>query len=520
MITDCLAANRKTPWLLALIVLLSGATSVLMLTRGHEWGDDFAAYLMQADSIVNGTMDEFVLRNAFTINRSAKTIGSITYQIIGPITYPWGFPLLLAPLYALTGPDPLALKFIPVLCYLLFLVAFFCLSRTKVTDTGAIILTAVLAFNPTLLQGHNSILSDIPFLLFSTLAMFLIDRLPAAAPTSHAGTLSGVSIGLAIFMAAFTRGNGLFLFVPLMVAQGMRFLQSRSRTSDIYRLGLVSAIPYVAFGILYLAQDLIFPSPGYPVQKLFSPLSLQTLWNNSIHYLILPARVFSRITPGTHIMYVGLLCFFIIGLIRGRRQDLPIHVYILVTVAFYILFPHRQGLRYIYPVLPFFCLVALQGMQVTGAWLQPIYQRRAALATYLLWASLAIASLLASVTLARDNLTSGGTTSGNRAGPFSSASSDMFRFIRDNTSTGSIIIFFKPRAMRLLTNRDSFMTLDCADLRGGDYVVTAKDMDHYNQIPPQLVETCDPHRTLMRAYDNLQFTVYQIPNPIPAKIAP
>jgi len=170
--------------------------------------------------------------------------------------------------------------------------------------------------------------------------------------------------------------------------------------------------------------------------------------------------------------------------------------------------------------LPFFCLFALQGMQVTGARLQPMYQRRAALSIYLFWASLAIASLLASVTLARDNLASDRNTSGNRAGPFSAVSSDMFRFIHDRTSPESIIIFFKPRAMRLLTNRDSFMTLNCADLVGGDYVVTAKDMDHYNQIPPQVVEKCDPHITLMRAYDNLQFTVYQILSPIPAKIAP
>jgi hypothetical protein len=35
--------NKKVPLMLTLIVLVSGAISFSLLTRGHSWLDDFAA---------------------------------------------------------------------------------------------------------------------------------------------------------------------------------------------------------------------------------------------------------------------------------------------------------------------------------------------------------------------------------------------------------------------------------------------------------------------------------------------
>ena len=159
--------SKKTLSLLALIVLLSGAISFSLLTRGHSWLDDFAAYLMQAKSILDGTMGDFVRRNTFTVTESSYPPG--------PAAYPWGFPLLLAPVYAVFGMSVLAFKLVNTLFYALFLVIFFALARTRLTEGKSLLLTAVLAFNPALLLAHDQIISDIPFLFFCTLAIFLID---------------------------------------------------------------------------------------------------------------------------------------------------------------------------------------------------------------------------------------------------------------------------------------------------------------------------------------------------------
>jgi hypothetical protein len=74
-------------------VTLAAAT----FARGHAWGDDFASYIMQAVALVEGRPSDFVRANTFTIDRSTV--------VLGPYAYPWGYPLLLAPLYAARGVD-------------------------------------------------------------------------------------------------------------------------------------------------------------------------------------------------------------------------------------------------------------------------------------------------------------------------------------------------------------------------------------------------------------------------------
>src|SRR3954453_14905377 len=57
---------------LAAILILSTPLAVGMLTGGHDWGDDFAAYIMQAASIVHGGEREEVQRAAFAIHESSR----------------------------------------------------------------------------------------------------------------------------------------------------------------------------------------------------------------------------------------------------------------------------------------------------------------------------------------------------------------------------------------------------------------------------------------------------------------
>ena len=165
--------NKKVLSILTLIVLISGAISFCLLTRGHSWLDDFAAYVMQAKSILDGAMGEFVRRNAFTVSASSYPPG--------PAAYPWGFPLLLAPVYAMFGLNALAFKLVNTLFYALFLIVLFALARTRLTDAESLLLTAALAFNPALLLAQDQIISDIPFLFFCTLSIFFLHRTQCGA---------------------------------------------------------------------------------------------------------------------------------------------------------------------------------------------------------------------------------------------------------------------------------------------------------------------------------------------------
>ena len=158
---------KKTVIILALMLLVSALLGSSVLTRGHWWGDDFAAYIMQAKSILAGNMDEFVAANTFTVTQSSHQIG--------PAAYPWGFPLMLAPVYALIGLSPLALKLPGLLTYLGFLLVFFFMTKRRFLSTESLLAVSLFAFNPELLRSLDNIASDIPFLFISTLSILLAD---------------------------------------------------------------------------------------------------------------------------------------------------------------------------------------------------------------------------------------------------------------------------------------------------------------------------------------------------------
>ena len=135
--------------LLSIIIFISLVIGAATLRRGHEWGDDFAWYILQARSILEGTTDEFMQQSIFTNWQSTTHVG--------PLAYPWGYPLILAPVYAVKGISPLALKLPSLFFFAGFLVCLYFLYRDRLTQTESLILVAVFAFNPLLLQFLDQI---------------------------------------------------------------------------------------------------------------------------------------------------------------------------------------------------------------------------------------------------------------------------------------------------------------------------------------------------------------------------
>ncbi|GAB4491517.1 MAG: hypothetical protein Fur0016_23140 [Anaerolineales bacterium] len=478
--------TKRHLFILILIVLTAALLSFTMLTRGHPWWDDFASYVMQARAILNGDMDEFVRRNAFTVQNSSYPPG--------PVAYPWGYPLLLAPVVALFGIHPLALKLVGVAFYALFLVVFFLLARTRLAENESFLLLGVLAVNPMLLQANDLILSDIPFLVVSTLGVLLIDRWSKKSPDF----LLGLAISLTIFSATFLRTNGILLFIPLTVALLVRY-------GTNWKPALQQLLPpLVVFGLLYLAAAWIFPNGQDSYLSHFSMFNLPRLWGNFLFYLWLPSWTFNGI-PGGVIFYPILAVFLLFSGFTHWKRDLAIHAYSLATLGLFILWPERQGLRFIYPVLPFLFIFAFDGLNLAIERLPTDWQSLAPRAATGFWGLLLLLSFATSVYLAWGNL------SANREinGPFDEFSYDLYEFIRDETPADAVIVFVRPRAMRLFTDRDSFMTTRCEDLPRGNYAAIHEKIGDVGQISPEQITSC-PSVTLQEIFNNRRFTVYRI----------
>lgn len=474
---------------LLIIVIISLALGSSLMTRGHNWGDDFAWYILQAKSIVDGTIDEFKETSAFTNTESTTHVG--------PLAYPWGYPLILVPAYLVRGIHPLVLKIPNLFVYAVFLVCLFRFMKTRLTQTESLLITALFAFNLVLLQFLDQILSDIPFLLFSTLSLYLMVR-----DEKHS-LLQYALIGAAIFLTAFLRATGVLLLGCFWLVEFFRLLQQRRNWPRVKEIVLGSFVTGFTFVVLWVINALLFPSGEESYLSQYAGLSVESVRSFADAYFKVFATFFGDGTNWLY-FYYGLVIFFLVGVYRRWREDLLFLLFFGFWMVVHITYPYWQGPRYIFPVLPLFIYFTFAGMKFV---LEKLAAARVFVGQgvlYGFWSVLILVFLFRSGASAHANLQS------DRAinGPFDSQSKEVYKYIQEQTPVESVVVFFKPRVMKLMTDRDSIMSTECDRILKGDYLVLSRKVGENQQIPPEEIDTC--HLPLNQVLKNNRFVVYEI----------
>ena len=483
--------QKKTAIILAFILLASAILSLSLFTHGHLWGDDFASYIMQAKSIVNGDMQNFVEHNAFTIRQSSSQIG--------PIAYPWGYPLLLTPAYILFGISPIGLKLPGLLTYLGFLLVFFFLAKRHLTLTESLLAISLFAFNLELLRFLDNILSDMPFLFFSTLSILLADMYVHEMQKKRRLALAA-GTGATIFAAFFTRTQGLILLGSVLLFQALHFLEEREQRQNImFETALIAA----TFGALWGISAMIFPGGQSSYLAIYAGFGIDIFIDNIAYYSQIFSYFFAAL-PGESLFFGIFVVIYFIGLVARFRDDLLFILYSALYLLVVWSWPERQGYRFLFPMLPFFVYFALQGIKVLVNKVgknQKAALRKGANA-YLLLIVLLFAYNAG--TNAYDNLRGGQEING----PFDPYSMEMYDFIKEQTPPESVIVFFKPRALRLMTDHDALALTECARLPEGDYLALSKKVGENLQIPPERIKECN--LPLDKVFENRRFVVYRV----------
>ena len=487
--------SRKVITILGVILFFTALLGSSMLTRGHWWGDDFAAYIGQAQSILRGEMDSFVARNAFTVTQSSHEPG----HQMGPAAYPWGFPLMLSPVYALIGLSPLALKLPGLLAYLAFLLVFFFLTKRRFTLTESLLAFSLFAFNPELLRSLDNIASDIPFLFFSTLAVLLADIYIQQKNDKHRLSLAAIT-GIAIFAAFFVRTQGILLLGAVLLWQGIRFLQGSETCRQTMKEALITV---ASFGLLWGASTLIFPGGQTTYLSLYSEFSIGVFFGNVISYSQLFDQFFIGL-PGSELVFFVFAALFFVGLAAHLKDDLLFVLYVGLYLLVLWSWPEWQGYRFIFPILPFFVYFAFQGLRVVFEMLKEKGREWGHRVAYIAHLFVICGFVFISTSNAYGNLRAGREING----PFDPFSMETYDFIKNNTSPDSIIVFFKPRAMRLMTDRDSLALTECVRMPEGDYLALSKKVGENLQIPPERIDECNLPLDLV--FQNRRFVVYKI----------
>jgi hypothetical protein len=503
--------------------LLIGVAALLLwsgLTNGHDWGDDFAAYIMQARSIVEGRPFEFVEENRFTIEQSSF--------LIGPVAYPWGFLVLLAPLYALFGLDMMALKSAGAVCFLLFLLLLWSGFRRYHPDFWRIVLVCLFALNPTMLRFADQILSDIPFLLFSTLGVLLIGRLVIERSRLISPVWDPLLLGVAIAAAFFVRTNGILLLGTLAVTQLIALIQGvygRSAPQDPGSAGLVRLfptnlaaarhfglhlLPYVSFASLVLVWRALLPEERVARRLVESEVSAEVIKHNVQYYIRLPAAFFDGV-PFHDLVYGATIPLALAGAMARSRSGHHMIVYAALTFLLYVLWSPLEGLRFLFPVLPFYLSFVLSGLEKSTSGIAGPERvlRKGICILPIVLVLLAFGKQSASDALgnlARDRA--------SLSGPFAATSKRMFSYIESHTEAESTIAFLKPRAMRMMTGRRSLLANKVGELSRVDYLCLyrgGKAYRYQNQISPGEVRCLNEGGMLRSVYENRDFVIYRIP---------
>ncbi|HJQ14872.1 MAG TPA: glycosyltransferase family 39 protein [Anaerolineales bacterium] len=473
---------------LAVTILISLIIGASTLTRGHQWGDDFAWYIVQAKSVLDGTTDEFMVQSAFTNQQSTTHLG--------PLAYPWGYPLILAPVYAVKGISPLALKLPGLFFYAGFLVCLYLLMKSRLTEIESLLIVSLFAFNPLLLQFLDQILSDIPFLFFSTLSLLLMTR------ENKENILDYIGIGAAIFFTTFLRVTGVLLLGCFLVVEFFRFLNHRKDRTTAIQTIKGSLIVCFVFVLLWITNLLLFPSGGESYFSQYAGL-IETAKTFLPGYFNVFSFFFGD-TQAWKYLYYLLFPFFLLGVWHRWKHELTLVLFFVLWMLVHITYPYWQGPRYIFPLLPIFIYFVFQGTRFFMERLPESYRLTGQWVFYGFWI------LIAGIFLMRSSMNAYANLQNNRAinGPFDPYSTEIYDYIKGQTPSESVVVFFKPRVMVMMTGHPAIMSMECERILKGDYLVLSRKVGENQQIPPEEIDSCN--LPLSQVLKNNRFVVYEI----------
>ncbi len=507
-------SKKQTYLILFLLITVVFTINLISFKNGHPWGDDYAAYIAQTKAIIYGNFDELISINKYRFENSPSTGG--------PVLAPWGFPILLIPVYYAFGSDIHAMKIFVYLFFLASLVIAFFLFKDRLTNIENLLLLALIAFNPFFFTFKDTVHPDIPFLFFSLISLLFIERFVVSRKIWKNTIFSYSLIGFFIFISVEIRSIGFVLLPTLLVAQ---FIESKSSIKKIW-FDKFNFIPYLIFLVFYIANSVILPNIdlySYFMQGKTMGMILIQLVKSFKRYIFLPSQfifsdldisnIFNYETNLIHLFYYCTALFFVVwGMIINLKKDYIFSVYVVLTLTILILNPASQGVRYIIPIFPFFLYFLFIGLsKTTLSLLMSNKQKYLKInAVYLFSAALLIISFVQIQHNTYRNIIFNKTEV--MQGPYTADSIEFFDYIKKNIDINAVIDFRKPRAMSLYTDRRSIITLSLEQLLNSpaDYTTYIKDIPWWYKYDVEYLKN-----NFNCIFENKTFILCKMPEKLP-----
>jgi len=431
-------------------LLATGVTVAYLATirSGHVWGDDFVQYLRHALNLAAG-----------------EPYGSQGYvanpeRSIGPAAYPPVFPAILLPVVGAFGVSFTPLKVLMCVLFGLAL-ASIGLAFEPALRRRTWVLVLLLGAAPTFWDFKDTILSDVPFLIFCFLSLALIQRLVSSTSGRRQYALAIVT-GVAIYLACGTRSQGLPLLPTLLIADAWK--NERVRLAPLVAVGVTVVLVFLQNQALFTEGD----------RFQYLTVDPKIVWSNIAHYLGALSTYWNTgyLHGARYVVFVATIVLAGLGYARSVRRGIgPLEVFLPMFLLPLLFWVFQQGIRYLLPIVPLYLFYVIEGADVIAKRLSP---PRARFFEGALLATALVVFVFRYSTLELQHI----------EGPLDPAPQAMFERVRKTTDPTAVIIFEKPRVMNLFTGRKAVIPTRVQD-RSGD----APTLAFYRSIGADYVAT-------------------------------
>lgn len=408
----------------------------LNIKTTHDWGDDFAQYLIEAKNIVH---HHPINTSSFVENPN---------YILGPNCYPPGLPLIIA----LTSSDIVFLNVL--MSFFLVCVGYFTflLLNKWFHFTPALVLSLVIVYNPLCLNFKNEILSDLPFA-----AMVMLFFVLYLSDNKQKWFL--VLCGLVLAFAINTRYVGWVLFLALIGEIAFKltvkyFKNHKKDTTYLKQQAWIIVSFFVFHGLFYIIfpQKIIYYD-NPKIISLFERISVNTNYNYAVlkYFFSCFDEGFLNFVVSYGIVFTALVGVLLFIFKPDTRKPEILLFFLLGYIGSILIHQYSDtGFRLLIPVIPLILFFATYALFI----LLTIFPYK----QYIVF-SLGLLVLFCY----KQNSAKILFHNNEIPGPYSEKATEVFNFITANTKEKDGILFAKPRALTYFTNRKTFVNTELAN---------------------------------------------------------
>ncbi len=407
----------------AFLVLLYAFLAAELSPGMNSQGTDWAMYVMHARNIVKGlpyTQTGYVFQPESTTE-------------VGARSYPSGYPLLLAPFYAVFGLDIRLFKLLNVAFLVLSLWPVYLYARRTLPPAGSFLIIVAFGFSMLFLELFDGFGSDAPYQLVSFLLLLLLLRIYDRRLNETDPWKWGLLAGFGIAGAYLIRPVGLAF---LIAAAGTELLRKRRPTRFLVAMAAAFAPP------MLLNNLLLHKDSSYAYQF---TLSIPLIVRHAVAYAGYFSYVFASPLSRyfRYLLWAATLLLVLLAISKRIRAGLGVtELYLLVILAVVSIY-WAPSPRYLFCVMPIYMVYMLEGFRTLVARVPQRFARplQGAAAALLLLAPAANAFLVRPDP--NDTLVTA---------PEYEA---LCAVVRRQTAPNSLVIFWNPRVFALSTGRFS-----------------------------------------------------------------